>query len=345
MSPRKSFIAILMALLFFALPNYCYAEYGNSSVAEPLDGSTAINRQADLFNQKTYEELYQKAWKVLEKEFLFRQDMASWAEWQHKYDGKLTSLAQTEDAVYQMVHSLDDPYTFFLNTKETSAKDIESNRTGIASCEMLPGNIGCITVNSFGSRNTAKEIAQALQTLKPATSLIIDLRDNRGGYIDEGLHAASLFIQEGVFVTMEVQESPTVRKSLPLVITKQFYTSVDDGSLSCAHPPAINPEIPVVILVNKGTASAAEMFAGCLQEHKRAIVVGTVTMGKGVCQDLAQLPHSTSLRYTYAFWHLPVSGKCIHKTGLTPDVLPPGKENLKEAAIKLIRSTYVTQSP
>lgn len=345
MSPRKSLVAILMALLFFAIPTSCFAEYGNSSVQEPIDGAKTVNQKSDRVYQKTCEELYQKAWKTLEQKFLFRQDIASWAEWQHKYDGKLTSLAQTEDSVNEMVGSLHDQYTFFLNAKETSAKDVESNKTGVVSCEMLSSNIGYIKVNTFSSRNTAKEIAQALQALKSATSLIIDLRDNRGGYIDEALHAASLFIQEGVFVTLESQESPTVRKSQPLLITKQYYTSVDNFSLSCMHQPAIKSDIPVVILVNKSTCSAAEMFAGCLQEHKRAIAIGTVTTGKGICQDLTQLPLGASLRYTYAFWHLPVSGTCIHKTGLTPDFVTPAQENIKDAAIKLIRSTYVTQSP
>ncbi len=341
MSPHKSFVAILMALFFFALPNSCFAEYGISPAPELRDACLVIDQQAAQSNQKTYECMYQQAWSALNERYFFRQNMGDWNTWQHKFDGKLTSLSETESAIKELVKSLQDRYTFFLDSKETSDKEVESKKTGIVTCELLEDNIGYLQITTFGSRNAAKETFAALQKLHGAKALIIDLQDNRGGWIDEAIHTTSFFLTEGLFCTIVTQDSPTLRSTVPLRITKGQYSSVNTGALSEQHEQAISQDIPIVILVNGDTASASEMFVGCLQEHKRATLVGRVTLGKGVCQDLKKLPSETTLRYTYAQWSLPVSNTCIHKKGIAPDVLLQPKQSAKQAALKLLRSNYV----
>ena len=341
MSPHKSFLAILMALFFIALPLSCSAEYGTSPAPDARDASVLLDQQSAQFFRKTYEDMYQKTWSALQKGYFFRHNMGNWFEWQHKFDGKLTSLAETETAIRQMIKSLHDPYTFYLDDKDTSDKKIESAKTGIVTSEMLEGKIGYIKVSTFNSKNTAKEVGSAVQKLKNAKALIIDLQENFGGYIDEAIHATALFLQEGVFITIDSRDAPTACSTMVMQITKDRYTGIDSGDLSEKHQPAIDKNIPIVILVNEDTASASEMFAGCLQEHKRAKLVGQITLGKGVCQELETLPYSTSLRYTYAQWNLPVSGKCVHKKGLIPDIILPANENAKQAAIELLRSKHV----
>lgn len=345
MSPRKSFIATLLALFLFALPNPSFAEYGSSPAPELHDSCLVIDQQAVQSKQKTYECMYQDAWSALNERYFFRQNMGDWNAWQHKFDGKLTTLAETESAIKELVKSLKDQYTFFLDGKGTSDKEIESKKTGIVTCELLEYNIGYLKIASFGSRNAAKETYAALQTLHGAKALILDLQDNHGGWIDEAIHATSFFLKEGLFCSINTQYSPTVRRTLTLRITQEQYSSVSTGVLTERHEQAIGADIPIVILVNGDTASASEMLAGCLQEHKRATLMGRVTLGKGVCQDLKKLPVDTTLRYTYAQWNLPVSNTCIHKKGIAPDVLLQSTENAKETAVKLIRSKYVINKP
>lgn len=344
MSPHKSFLAILMALFLFALPNSCFAEYGGSPTLELQDASAVINQDNPL-HRKTYEDMYQQTWQTLDRKYFFRENMGDWSRWQHKYDGKLTSLSETEAAIKEMVGSLKDQYSFFLDGKDTSVKAADSKKTGIVTSEMLADEIGYIQVDTFNSRNTAKEIFTALQQLHSAKAIILDLQDNRGGYIDEAIHATSFFLQEGAFVTMATQESATERKLVPLKIAKEFYSSVDSGRLTERHEAAIAKHLPIVILVDSDTASASEMLAGCLQEHKRAVLIGQQTFGKGVAQEFKSLSFDTSLRYTFADWTLPVSGKCIHKVGLTPDVIVQPKESAKDAAVKYLRSKYAFKKP
>ncbi len=343
MSPHKSFLAILMALFLFALPNSCFAEYGGSALE--LQDASAVIKQDNPLNRKTYEDMYQQTWQTLEQKYFFRQNMGDWSRWQHKYDGKLTSLSETEAAIKEMVGSLKDPYSFFLDGKDTSDKAADSKKTGVVTSEMIADEIGYIEVDNFNSRNTAKEIFAALQQLHSAKALIIDLRDNRGGYIDEAMHATSFFLEEGAFISMATQESATERKLVPLKIAKEYYSSVDSGKLTERHEAAIAKNIPIVILVDDDTASASEMLAGCLQEHKRAVLVGQQTFGKGIAQEFKNLSFDTSLRYTFADWTLPVSGKCVHKIGLTPDVILQSKESAKDAAVKYLRSKHAFKKP
>lgn len=338
MSPHKSLIAILMALFFIAMPNPSFAEYGTAPTPGLHDSCAVINQQQ--FNQKTYEGMYQQSWSTLEQQYFFRQNMGDWSQWQHKFDGKLTSLAETESAIREMLGSLNDKYTFYLDGKETSDKDVESKKTGVVTCRMLADDIGYIKINTFNSKNVDKEIRAAWPLLQSAKALIIDLQGNPGGYIDESIQTASIFMKEGLFITMENQETPTKRTMMPIVITDTRHTHVGTGALSELHGPALAATIPIVFLVDRHTASASEMLAGSFQEHKRAILIGRKTLGKGVCQELTQLPYNTTLRFTNAQWTLPVSGNCIHKIGLTPNVLLQPKEDAKDAAVKYIRSTY-----
>lgn len=344
MSPHKSLIAILMALFFIAVPRSCFAEYGTSPIPGSNDACLVID-QSQQSNQKTYEDMYQQAWSALEQKFFFRQNMGNWSQWQHKFDGKLTSLSETESAIKEMVGSLNDKYTFYLDGKDTSDKDIETKKTGVVTCKMLADDIGYIKIDTFNSKNVDIEIRTSWSRLKTSKALIIDLQGNLGGYIDESIQTASIFFQEGLFITMENQVSPTKRIMMPILITKERYTHVGTGALSEHRLPALAKEIPIVFLVDRNTASASEMLAGSFQEYKRAILIGRKTMGKGVAQELKELPYSTTLRFTYSQWTLPVSGKCIHKIGLTPDVLLQPTENALDAAVNYLRSKYANNKP
>jgi carboxyl-terminal processing protease len=146
------------------------------------------------------------------------------------------------------------------------------------------------------SETSAGELTQALGDLvkKGMKSLVLDLRGNPGGLLDQGVAVSELFLDAG-------QEVVATRGRAPLA-TRTFRDT----------KPQLWPALPVVVLVNGGTASAAEIISGALQDHDRAVIVGTPTFGKGLVQSLWQLTPETALKLTTARWYTP-SGRTIQR--------------------------------
>ncbi len=160
---------------------------------------------------------------------------------------------------------------------------------------------GYVALNQFGESSIA-ELKKELQTFKTRHSdgIILDLRNNGGGYLEGAVDLASLFLSKGAVVTVER------RQGLP-------NTQEVSGK-------AILPDIPLIILQNEATASASEIVAGALQDHKRATIVGVKSFGKGTVQEVVDLPGGASLRVTVARWLTP-SGKNLGKEGVQPDII------------------------
>src|SRR3989441_1059098 len=146
------------------------------------------------------------------------------------------------------------------------------------------------------SETSASELTEAVGGLvqKGMKSLILDLRGNPGGLLDQGVAVSELFLDPG-------QEVVSTRGRTPN-ITRSFRDT----------KPQPWPALPIVTLVNSGTASAAEIITGALQDHDRALVVGTPTFGKGLVQSLWQLTPETALKLTTARWYTP-SGRTIQR--------------------------------
>jgi carboxyl-terminal processing protease len=167
--------------------------------------------------------------------------------------------------------------------------------------EMLEGDIAYIHLFNFGS-DTTDDLRTTLESLlaQNPKGLILDLRFNGGGYLTTAIEVASEFIPEGVIMTEQFGDG-----------TEQIYE---------AKPGGLATEIPLVVLVNGGSASASEIVAGAIQDHKRGLLVGETTFGKGSVQNWIPLPQeSGALRVTIARWYTP-DGRQIHQIGLAPDV-------------------------
>jgi carboxyl-terminal processing protease len=169
------------------------------------------------------------------------------------------------------------------------------------------GYVQLTTFNQVGAgAQTRQDVDQVLR--EGARGIILDLRDNGGGLIDEAVNVASIFIRSGTIVSTAGRNSP-----------RQVLTATGD---------AISTSIPVVVLVDRGTASASEIVTAALQDYHRALVVGAHTFGKGVFQEVEQLPNGGALDITAGFFYTPNGrnlggGGVKEGAGVTPNVYAP----------------------
>jgi carboxyl-terminal processing protease len=157
------------------------------------------------------------------------------------------------------------------------------------------GGVGYISLNPV-QETSAQELRDEMTAMraKGMKSLVLDLRNNPGGLLDQGIKVSDLFLDPGQEV---VSTRGRARGS-----TRQFF---DEGK-------QFDPSLPIVVLVSEGTASAAEIIAGAMQDHDRALIVGTPTFGKGLVQTLYPLGEETALKLTTARWFTP-SGRTIQR--------------------------------
>jgi carboxyl-terminal processing protease len=170
----------------------------------------------------------------------------------------------------------------------------------IIEAEMLPDEIAYVRLSQF-NRNAELQLRGAIEELlaQNPRALIFDLRDNPGGFLDQAVAVADLFLPEGV------------------VLLERNRRGLDEIFRSTAG--AIAEDIPLVVLVNAGSASASEIVAGAIQDRGRAILIGETTFGKGSVQQTHRLSDDSELRVTIARWYTP-NDKSIDKEGIAPDI-------------------------
>ena len=170
----------------------------------------------------------------------------------------------------------------------------------VKSRELEPG-YHWIRLTRFSSRTT-QELLDALKDAKKAgdiKGIVLDLRNNPGGLLDQSISVSDVFLKDGVIVSIRGREEGNSRS----------YS---------AGVQADDVDAPLVVLVNAGTASAAEIVAGALRDQKRALILGERTFGKGSVQNIIPLPDGTGLKLTIALYYTP-SGKSIQAEGIVPD--------------------------
>jgi len=167
-------------------------------------------------------------------------------------------------------------------------------------------HIGYIRIVSFGER-TGDELEAALKKLKAQgmTGLVLDLRGNPGGLLDQAVEVCSKFLPRNQLVVSTEGRDP---------MQKDVHRARGNGDEI--------KSVPIVVLANLGSASAAEIVTGCLQDLHRAIVLGEQTFGKGSVQNVVELEDGSALKLTIAKYYTP-SHKVIHEHGITPDIPVP----------------------
>ena len=178
-----------------------------------------------------------------------------------------------------------------IKRKEIKIKNVKSS--------MIDNHIGYIQVVSFLGGTTPNEFIDALDNTKNSDSIIIDLRGNTGGLLDNAVFIANLFIQKGEIVEIIYRNGKK----------KVLYANNDQKIVNK----------PLVVLVNGASASASEILSGALKDYKKAKLVGKKTFGKGLVQKVVPLPNNTGLNVTIARYLTP-KGVDINKLGIKPDI-------------------------
>ena len=167
----------------------------------------------------------------------------------------------------------------------------------------VQNNIGYIRVSSFNQKVDV-EIIKAIRKFKKNNKIIgyiLDLRNNPGGLLDQAVNVTDIFLERGEIVS-----------------TRGRFER--DGSRYNAVKNDLTGGLPLVVLINQGSASASEIVAGALQDHKRAIIMGTKSFGKGSVQTIIPSGENVALKLTTAKYYTPL-GRSIQKTGIDPDIL------------------------
>lgn len=224
-------------------------------------------------------------------------------------DGESTKDYTFEAAIDLILGEEDTPVTLTIN-RNGEVFDVTIIRKKIevpdVEYEMLEDGVGYLRIIQFGN-TVAKEVNDAIVELNQAgmTSIVIDLRNNPGGYLDQVVKLADWFIEAG---------DPILHVDYRTMQDENYYAKLS----------ALN--IPTAVLVNEGTASASEILAGAIKNNHEGIIIGTTTYGKGTVQNLISLGDGSALKLTTAEY-LAAGEKPVNNIGIEPDIIVENKVN------------------
>jgi carboxyl-terminal processing protease len=203
----------------------------------------------------------------------------------------------------------DTPLTFTITREEINVKSVRA--------KMLEPGYGYVRVRTFQER-TGEDLARALKDFYAKgelKGLVLDLRADPGGLLNQAVAVSAAFLPKDALVVYTDGRTPDAR--MRLVASKDNYSRRGDDYFK--DLPAAVKRVPMVVLVDGGSASASEIVAGALQDHKRATVIGAQTFGKGSVQTILPLGNNAGLKLTTARYYTP-SGRSIQAKGIEPDI-------------------------
>ncbi|MFZ7309290.1 MULTISPECIES: S41 family peptidase [Comamonas] len=196
----------------------------------------------------------------------------------------------------------------------------EEIKTQSVKGKLIEPGYGWVRLSQFQERTVddfVRKIEEIYKEDPNIKGLVLDLRNDPGGLLDAAVAISAAFLPEGVTVVStngQLEESKATFKATP-----EFYARRGSGDPLQRLPAALK-KVPLVVLVNEGSASASEIVAGALQDHKRATIMGSQSFGKGSVQTVRPLGPDTGLKLTTALYYTP-SGKSIQAKGIVPDVM------------------------
>ena len=195
----------------------------------------------------------------------------------------------------------------------------ESILNGDVVAYQLATKVVYIQISSISSQ-VASDVAVALVKFPHSKGIVLDLRDNPGGLLNVAVDVASLFLTEGTIVS---------------------YARKNDSEVVLESTKKKSDSAPMTVLINRSTASAAEVIAGALQDRNRAVILGEKSYGKGTVQEIIDLTGGSKLEITIGKYRTP-SGKVIDQVGIAPDLLVPENDSINKALLVLSGLSSIT---
>jgi carboxyl-terminal processing protease len=219
---------------------------------------------------------------------------------------KLRGKRETKVTITIFREGLTKSKEFVLVREDIKVKSVKSKN--------FDKNVGYIRLAAFQERTTEdlkKTLREITEKMQPLQGLVLDMRNNPGGLLNQAVEVSDVFMKSGTIVSTRGRTRSMESKNI----------ARNDGD---------EPTCPMVVLVNEGTASAAEIVAGALQDSGRAVIVGTQTFGKGSVQTVIPLEDGSALKLTTAKYYTP-NGRSIQAEGIVPDIIvkftPPVEAN------------------
>ncbi|MBO0735035.1 MAG: S41 family peptidase [Alphaproteobacteria bacterium] len=248
-----------------------------------------------------------------------------------KIDNQPTTGMDVEEIVKRLRGAPGSQVRLTITRSDRSPFDVRLTRNVIRVVSVKSGlkrdNVGYARITTF-TENTASELAAAINRMKAQArgklnGFILDLRNDPGGLLDAAIDVSGIFLDGGV------------------VVTTHGRNSADDHTYRAAVAGDVLRGVPIAVLINSASASAAEIVAGALQDHHRATVMGTPSFGKGSVQTIIPLEGRGALRLTTALYYTP-SGRSIQSQGITPDVVinVPKNQQVANAVVSFESDLY-----
>ena len=216
----------------------------------------------------------------------------------------------------------DKPLNLKINRKEISAPSVTA--------DMLSESIGYVKISYFGlpTRNETKEAVRKLMRKNPnITGLVIDLRNNPGGVLSSAVEITDLFLDKD---KIGYEKIITVAKERNMKITESYESKTND----------ITNNLPLAVVINSGSASASEIMAAALKDHKRALIVGETSFGKGSIQTVMPLSDKTAIKITTGLYYSP-AGNVVQKRGVSPNIYAEALEPVDKNLLDFRESEYL----
>ncbi len=292
----------------------------------------------------------QTTWSLVQERFYDEQRLTDWAAWQSRFH----LIATMDDALSlcdEMLGSLQDRYTRLLKTEEFAAKQArrESTEPG-ATARMIHEKIGYLRCSRFNQLNIADQFADQLEAIGECQALIIDLRGNGGGLVQQTMNCCQFFLQEGVIASLEERIQGRIQRRTHVLVADtsliiRHGATEDDDEVDGLNRRSCLPPMPIAVVIDGQTASSAELFAAALQENHRAIVLGRRSCGKAIGQDLLAVSEDpllklkiSCMRYLTPNGNWLGDGRGLNQTdGIVPDVLLDHvkEEDVLETVVRL----------
>jgi len=271
--------------------------------------------------------LYQAAFEIVRDKHLNlldsgkRQEFV--AQWQRKYDSgeQLKTEVGTDAAIKEMLASQGIPFDRYFTASQTAAPNSLASEQ-VVSVQQRADGVAIVTVKHFLPGDLEAQFEAALKQVSGAKAIVFDLRDNPGGRTEAGVNAVAMLMSEGkINVTILREGNSTTRDEVaikgPYYMIGRFRTGFGVRTPLPRPAQLIKDDVRLAVLINGKSASASEVFAGALQVNQRAIIVGEQSLGKGVGQEIFDLPFNRRIWITT--FEFRAGGVAHHGKGIMPD--------------------------